>query len=74
MSLGWHKQRALYARAFAKPKRTPPPERSLEEEITHLRAELAKLREGGPARSQVRRQLEQALHRQRVREVLDSEP
>lgn len=74
MSRGWHKQRALEARAFAKPKTPAPPERSLEEEITHLRAELAKLREGGPAHSQVRRQLEQALHRQRVREVLDSEP
>lgn len=73
MSLGWHKQRALSAWFWRKPKAPEPAERSLEEEIEHLRATLGKLRKGGPAHAQVQRQLERACQRQQALALIREE-
>lgn len=72
MSLGWHKTRAAWARAFHKPK-PERPEPSLEQTIASLEHEVATLRRGSAAHTSATKRLEHERARLRVREIIDAE-
>jgi len=75
MSLGWHKTRAQWNRIHKEMQPTPPKkiERTLDEEIAYLEAELANPAFSKATKATTRSQLAKALARRNVRDVLAAE-